>query len=82
MSRSKDPVSIEDRDFERLKLEVYNKMNNEELYNKYQNIMKQQAKREVVILQEFFNKNELSEPSVDESILINELIDISKKKDK
>ena len=82
MSHSKDPISIDDKDFERLKLEIYNKMNNEESYKNEQTMMKQKAKREVTILKELFNKNNTVDPILDESILINELIDISKKKDK
>jgi len=81
MSHSKDHVS-DDNDFERLKLEIYNKMNNEESYKNEQTMMKQKAKREVTILKELFNKNNTVDPILDESILINELIDISKKKDK
>jgi hypothetical protein len=81
MSHSKDHVS-DDNDFERLKLEIYNKMNNEKSYKNEQTIMKQKAKREVTILKELFNKNNTVDPILDESILINELIDISKKKDK
>jgi len=82
MSNSKDPISIDDKDFERLKLEVYNKMNNEESYKNEQTIMKQKAKQEMVILQDFFIKNNTVKPSFDESILLNELIDFSKKKKK
>ena len=81
MSHSKDHVS-DDNDFERLKLEIYNKMNNEESYKNEQTMMKQKAKREVTILKELFDKNNTVDPILDESILINELIDISKKKDK
>ena len=57
-------------------------MNNEESYKNEQTMMKQKAKREVTILKELFNKNNTVDPILDESILINELIDISKKKDK
>ena len=81
MSHSKDPVS-DSKDFEQLKIEIYKKMNIENSSKNEEIIMKQKAKREVTILKELFDKNDTVEPRLDESILINELIDISKKKDK
>jgi len=80
MSHSKDPISIDDKDFERLKLEVYNKMNNEESYKNEQIALKIKAKQEMVILKNIVNQKEKIKPSFDESILLNELIDFSKKK--
>ena len=80
MSHSKDPISIDDKDFERLKLEVYNKMNNEESFKNEQSALKIKAKQEMVILQNIVNQKEKIKPSFDESILLNELIDFSKKK--
>ena len=79
MSHSKDPISIDDNDFERLKLEVYNKMNNEESYKNEQTALKIKAKQEMVILKNIVNQTEKIKPSFDESILLNELIDFSKK---
>lgn len=79
MSHSKDPISIDDKDFERLKLEVYNKMNNEESFKNEQSALKIKAKQEMVILQNIVNQKEKIKPSFDESILLNELIDFSKK---
>jgi len=81
MSHSKDPVS-DSKDFEQLKIEIYKKMNIENSSKNEEIIMKQKAKREVTILKELFEKNDTIEHRFDESILINELIDISKKKDK
>ena len=81
MSHSKDPVS-DSKDFEQLKIEIYKKMNIENSSKNEEIIMKQKAKREVTILKELFDKNDTIEHRFDESILINELIDISKKKDK
>jgi|SaaInlV_135m_DNA_1039713.scaffolds.fasta_scaffold90368_1 hypothetical protein len=80
MSHSKDPISIDDKDFERLKLEIYNKMNNEESYKNEQTALKIKAKQEMVILKNIVNQTEKIKPSFDESILLNELIDFSKKK--
>ena len=80
MSHSKDPISIDDKDFERLKLEIYNKMNNEESYKNEQIALKIKAKQEMVILKNIVNQKEKIKPSFDESILLNELIDFSKKK--
>ena len=79
MSHSKDPISIDDKDFERLKLEIYNKMNNEESYKNEQTALKIKAKQEMVILKNIVNQTEKIKPSFDESILLNELIDFSKK---
>ncbi len=81
MSHSKDPVS-NSKDFERLKIEIYKKMNIEDSSKNEQNALKTRAKQEVAILQDLFNKNDTVETIFDESILINELIDFSKKKDK
>jgi len=79
MSHSKDPISIDDKDFERLKLEIYNKMNNEESFKNEQSALKIKAKQEMVILKNIVNQTEKIKPSFDESILLNELIDFSKK---
>jgi hypothetical protein len=81
MSHSKDPVS-DSKDFEQLKIEIYKKMNIEDSSKNEQNALKNRAKQEVAILQDLFNKNDTVETIFDESILINELIDFSKKKDK
>ena len=80
MSHSKDSISIDDKDFERLKLEIYNKMNNEESIKNEQIALKIKAKQEMVILKNIVNPKEKIKPSFDESILLNELIDFSKKK--
>ena len=80
MSHSKDSISIDDKDFERLKLEIYNKMNNEESIKNEQIALKIKAKQEMVILKNIVNQKEKIKPSFDESILLNELIDFSKKK--
>jgi hypothetical protein len=77
---NKSPIILNKKELDKRKAEVYKMINQQESVNRDEPRLKQQAKREVELLnKEFKRRNDIKEePLYDPNILLDELIDFIK----
>jgi hypothetical protein len=77
---NKSPIILNKKELDKRKAEVYKMIRQHELTNRDEKRLKQQAKREVELLnKEFKRRNDIKEePLYDPNILLDELIDFIK----